>query len=469
MNDLNSLDRVDISIYLDAYEKSNPRAASVVENRVLGIVGNCMVLPVAPGYHLDPTFKESDKATLFDVYRPNTPVPPVRISVPTRGVFAEAVMGACNSCEPKDETRFWRWEEAPCPDEPPRIQDVSTESRATPEPNLTPTPFPTPIVRIQNAPDLPAPTSLAAAMRLIGTPNLFRDITGLDLNQQNAAQAFQSALDTAQFFGGRAADLAQQKFLNTDMDRTIKAISDAKQKGLIDNEAAQRLTSQALLGSVGDRQAEQTPPTANPAVQRFIDRASSSASSELNVSRPEGSVVVKSGDAGQRVERKVDPVVPFIPQPSALTCWAAAAGMMYSWRHGESAPLSDLVTRIGPTWQAMFESKEAIPDSQIPGLMEDLGLVAEAPASYLPRGIERLLETGPLWVVADEDLADNNMTHAEVVTGIVGDGTSQGTKVLVNDPSGSKPRTVVFQDFQNRLEAPDVVNSGLGIYHFPRK
>jgi hypothetical protein len=519
MNDLSSLDRVDIPIRLDAYEKSNPRArdrdlasrlldhlnsnvehylqttwmltdpnrlyilldsvpapgangksvASVVENRVLGVVGNCLVLPVAPGYHLDPTFKESDKATLFDVYRPNTPLPPMRISVPTRGVFAEAVMGACNSCEPKDEMRFWRWDEAPCPDEPPRIQDVSTETRATAEPSLTPTAFPTAIVRIQNAPDLPAPASLAAAMRLIGTPNLFRDITGLDLNQQNAAQAFQSALDTAQFFGGRAADLAQQRFLNTDMDRTIKAISDAKQKGLIDDAAAQRLTSQALLGSVGDRQAEQSRPTSNPAVQRFIDRASSSTSSELNVSRPEGSVTVKSGDTDQRVDRQVKPDVPFIPQTSALTCWAAAAGMMYGWRHGELAPLSDLIARIGPTWQAMFEGKESIPNSQVPALMEDLGLVAEAPASYLPRGIERLLETGPLWVVADEDLTDNDMTHAEVVTGIVGDGTVEGTKVLINDPSGSKPRSVGFQDFQSRLEAPDVVKSGLGIYHFPRR
>ncbi|KUI41651.1 hypothetical protein AU197_25770 [Mycobacterium sp. IS-1590] len=516
-NDLSSVDRVDIAISLDSFEKSNPRArdrdlaeklldhlnsnvehylqatwmlmdrnkrhilldgvpapgangksvASVCENRVLGIVGNCLVLPVAPGYHLDPTYAESDRATLFDAYRPTTPIPPVRVSVPTRGVFAEAVMGACNSCETPDETRFWRWEEAPCPDDPPRIQDVSTESRASAEPTLTPSPFASPLVRIQNAPDLPAPASLAAAMNLIGTPNLFKDITGLDLNQQNAAAAFQTALDTAQFFGGRAADLAQQKFLNGDMDRTLKAIADAKKKGLLDEEGAQELTQQALLGSAGDRQSEQGRPTSSSAVQRFLDRATSSASGEVNVSRPEGSVSVKSGDNSGRVDFKVEPVVPFIRQPDLLTCWAAAAAMMYAWRHGEIASIDEILGRLNVRWSEMFKDKQAIPNSQLPDLMQDLGLVADGPAKYVPRGIERLLKTGPLWVVADEDMTTNGMTHAQVVTGIVGDGTPEKTMVLANDPSLEKPREVVFSEFRSRIEASDVAATGFGIYHFP--
>jgi hypothetical protein len=516
-NDLSSIDRVDVSVSLDSFEKSNPRArdrdlaeqlldhlnsnvehylqatwmlmdrnkryilldsvpapgangksvASVCENRVLGIVGNCLVLPVAPGYHLDPTFKDSDRATLFDAYRPTTPIPPIRVSVPTRGVFAEAVMGACNSCETPDETRFWRWEEAPCPDDPPRIQDVSTESRAAGEPTLTSTPFASPLVRIQNAPDLPAPTSLAAAMELIGTPNLFKDITGLDLNQQNAAAAFTSALDTAQFFGGRAADLAQQKFLNKDMDRTLQAIADAKKKGLIDDKGAEELAQQVLLGSVGDRQSEQGRPTSSAAVQRFLDRTASSASGQVNVNRPEGSVSVKSGDDSGRVDFKVEPVVPFIRQPDLLTCWAAAAAMMYAWRHGEMASIEEILERLSVRWSEMFKGKQPIPNSQLPDLMQDLGLVAEGPASYLPRGIERLLKTGPLWVVTDEDMTTNGMTHAQIVTGISGDGTPENTRVLSNDPSHDKPREEVFREFQARLEATDVLNTGFGIYHFP--
>jgi hypothetical protein len=82
--------------------------ASVVENRLLGFAGNSLVMPVARGFHLDPTYSapEDRGVSLLEHYAPAIPVPAARISVPTRGVFAEAVMGSCNSCEEKDETRF---------------------------------------------------------------------------------------------------------------------------------------------------------------------------------------------------------------------------------------------------------------------------------------------------------------------------------------------------------------------------
>ena len=59
------------------------------------------------------------------MYAPLTPIPPQRITVPIRSVFAEAVVGACNSCEVKDESRFWRWEESPGPDQPLPIESAS--------------------------------------------------------------------------------------------------------------------------------------------------------------------------------------------------------------------------------------------------------------------------------------------------------------------------------------------------------
>src|SRR5262249_7215276 len=186
----------------------------------------------------------------------------------------------------------------------------------------------------------------AAALKLIGTPNLFKDLTGLDLNQQNAAKAFQSALQTAQFFGGKAADLAQQQFLNKDMDRTLKSIGDAKKKGLLTDDQAQKLTESALRGSVGDRRPAESRPTSSPAVQRFLDKAATSKSSEVSVSRPEGSVSVKSGDrAGGQLNRNVEPAVPFIPQPNPLTCWAAAAAMMYCWKRRSNFTIADVMTR----------------------------------------------------------------------------------------------------------------------------
>src|SRR5690606_14606513 len=131
--------------------------ASVVENRLLGIVGNAMVLPVARGFHLDPTYRADEQGgtNLLDLYAPTIPTPPMRISVPTRGVFAEAVLGSCNSCEKKDDTRFWRWEESPIPDDPAAILPIDTTSRRAEPPEVTPTPLPAPIVNVQNAPPAP--------------------------------------------------------------------------------------------------------------------------------------------------------------------------------------------------------------------------------------------------------------------------------------------------------------------------
>ena len=77
---------------------------------------------------------------------------PMRISLPTKGVYAESVMGKCNSCEEKDESRFWRWEESPIPDSPnTQILPLDTGTRRADPGNLQAKDFPQPIVNVQNA------------------------------------------------------------------------------------------------------------------------------------------------------------------------------------------------------------------------------------------------------------------------------------------------------------------------------
>ena len=244
---------------LDGYiaPNSNGRSvASVVENRLIGFVGNSMVLPVGPGIHLDPSYTQDPEhpVDLLNRYAPLTPIPPMRISIPTRGVFAEAVLGECNSCEPMEETRFWRWDQAPTGDEPTPIQSPSSESRATPDPNLTAKDFPTPMIQIQNAPAEPDPTGLAAALKVIGTPNLFANITGLDQTQKNSLAAMQSALDAAKHFGDQAAALVQQQGMQKGgIDKSLQSINQAKKQNLIDDKQANDLSVSALKGLVGDK------------------------------------------------------------------------------------------------------------------------------------------------------------------------------------------------------------------------
>ncbi|MCH9659751.1 MAG: hypothetical protein K0U54_02445, partial [Bacteroidetes bacterium] len=234
------LDGIQVTDYSNAekYPAGVVRSvASVVENRVIGIVGNTIVMPVAPGFRLDPNTRGKD-VDLLSLYQPLTPVEPINVSIPTKGVFAEAVMGKCNSCEIKEEDRFWRWEESPIPDNPTAIGTVSTDSRRSEPLDTTPSNFPNPIVNIQNAPDAPDPTGLAAAQALLGTSS-FKDITGLEQNQKNAIEALKSSLSTAQAFGTKAGDMAA-------LGAQLDAIKSAKENGMLDEDKAKKMTEDAL-------------------------------------------------------------------------------------------------------------------------------------------------------------------------------------------------------------------------------
>lgn len=262
---------------LDGYfaPGSNKRSvASVVENRIIGIVGNSVVLPVARGNHLDPRFvanSDGNRVELKDIYKLASPVPDARVSLPTRGVFAEAVMGACNACEEKDDSKFWRWEESPI-DEPPSIDPLSTSTRRAEPGSVTPSPFPTPMVSIQNAPAAPDPAGVRTALDALGKQS-FADITGLAGTQANAAAAYGKAMDTALQFGKEASTLAQQAaMLKGGIDRTMGAIDKAEAAGKVDAGDAKQLRLSALKKMIGgDTEAGMTASSATERMKLIQD------------------------------------------------------------------------------------------------------------------------------------------------------------------------------------------------------
>jgi hypothetical protein len=270
---------------------SNGRsAASVVENRLIAVVGNCLVMPAAPGNELDPLLASSEnRLKLINVYAADNP-PPIRVSVPTRGVYAEAVMGECNSCEVKDDTRFWRWEESPNPDQPAPIQPLSTDSRTTTPPDVKPTPLPAPIVAIQNTPELPDPLGLQSALQILGKSDIFRDVTGLSQTQQSAMAAFKGALDVSQALGQTAAGLAKQQATAKNADRTLSQIQQAEQQGLLSHDQAQQLAYSTLQQLVGQKPAEEHSPISDPVVQKAVDAATQSTAGTVSIQTPSESV-----------------------------------------------------------------------------------------------------------------------------------------------------------------------------------
>lgn len=231
---------------LDGYlapHSGGKSVASVVENKVMGIVGNNLVLKVIPGERLDPVFKNVEN--LLEYYQPTTQPDPYRISVPTKGVYAESVMGQCNSCEEIDETRHWRFGDEPCGSSPTAIQPISMASRRSDPGDLQAKDFPANIINMQNAPTAPDPTGLAAAYGLLGKGDSFRDMTGLAGTQANALGALQTTSKSVTDLASISKDFANLAVMANQKEDGAKQIEQIKKLNkegyLSDNEAKDKI------------------------------------------------------------------------------------------------------------------------------------------------------------------------------------------------------------------------------------
>ncbi|MFJ2549922.1 hypothetical protein ACIOVF_26130 [Pseudomonas sp. NPDC087612] len=209
---------------------SGRSVASVVENRLVAIIGNCLVMPVAPGIRLDyfddnisedSADRDIDEDWLLAHYRPAIPMPSTRIAVPTRGVFAESVMGSCNGCEKIDNSRNWQYWQHPLPDEPTAIEPVSLDSRDKDPVVAGAQPMPAAIINqvATSVPPAPDPTGLGAAIAAVTNGAAFRDATGLAGTQQNSREALSQSYATTQKFGELGAELSKKQ-----IDASIEAM-----------------------------------------------------------------------------------------------------------------------------------------------------------------------------------------------------------------------------------------------------
>ena len=135
---------------------------------------------------------------------PGTEQPPATIvSLPTRGVLAEAQLGSCNACEKRDVTRFWKWEESPC-EQAPAIEGITPGFRGQPS-SVEQGQLPNAVVQITQPPAAPDPVGLAAALNLLGKGDAFRNMSGLPELQQLLSGLASGAVDLV-----KAKQLAQQ-------------------------------------------------------------------------------------------------------------------------------------------------------------------------------------------------------------------------------------------------------------------
>lgn len=106
-------------------------------------------------------------------------------------------------------------------------------------------------------------------------------------------------------------------------------------------------------------------------------------------------------------------------QPTNMTCWSAAATM-----------LTGRMQSIGPGGAQTGPSGGLRPSySNVQTFADAHGLRMNAPQSYSVQGLAGLMRKGPLWVAGWVPSG-----HAVVYGGIHGDGTVDGTLIVIYDP-----------------------------------
>jgi len=224
-----------------------------VANQVFGFYGNSMIMPfnipaeVATRLTLDAGRGQQRPFTTSEVQNALTQFhrvgfsPPVsNITLPTRGVLAEAVLGSCPSAEKIDLTRFWNWQDSPLPQAADiagtTLNKGSTLIGATAPSTLSGLPS---IVQNVNAPPADANAALQALIAARDTKDL-PNITGMD--QLAALQG--KTLDTAE--KARADALAKAQTLATEglnkAGEIMKARADAQRA---EQQAQQQQQTQA--------------------------------------------------------------------------------------------------------------------------------------------------------------------------------------------------------------------------------
>jgi hypothetical protein len=282
-------------------EPINQRSlASVVENRLVAVVGNSLVFPMVPGAVSAGEVKEQPPSPqqLLEQFEDRS-LAPTRVSLPTRGVFAEAMLGECNSCEAIDDSRLWKWSEAPI-DEPTPIQPVSTESRATPTPDLKPSGFPASLINIQSPPQFPDPTGLTAALELLGRLGAFRDVTFGEQTAKNAIEAFKTASEGAQALAADAAELAKAEAMRRGgFDKTLDAAKKATKDGLVQEDDAKKVVGDALNSMVPKLSSDQNESLLSEPPVQSAAASVAEQGGELDVQRQNERVSVKTPGGGQ--------------------------------------------------------------------------------------------------------------------------------------------------------------------------
>ena len=295
------MDRDRLLMMLDGFyvpNSNNVSIATVVDREPVGIVGNCLVYRVGAASFIGIGNIKEPK-DLYNLYVEKQPVrDPVLVSLPTDGLYAQTIMDECLALEEHFGSLDWALN-----DKDPELGFIDPSllgsRRADQTTATTPTPFPSTIINLQNAPDAPAPSGFEGVLNAVTNPNAFRDMAGLAATQANALAALNTAAGLANNFGNQAAALELAKMAKSQeatrtADQKLATIQRSKEKGL-SNEQEAAAQAKEVLSAMNPDTPKGVAPHENAAINSAIETAKTVTGSIIEAATGEGAVRVTLG------------------------------------------------------------------------------------------------------------------------------------------------------------------------------
>ncbi len=352
------------------------------------------------------------------------------ISFPTKGIFAEGKLGHCNISEEIDNTRFWKWEEHPIPINAPDINPVTAVTPQNTQQNVQPTSFPSSTVNIVSPSPAPDPQGLAEALKLIATPNIFRDMSG----RQETADLIKKLGDGSIDFNDA---VKKAKEIEAKYGKNSKTNDSSESSALMQIQGI----SDSIKSLNGYGSGSKLKENADKALDAFGGLA------ELVKQQKEQELAASF----RNILAEVKKTVPRIKQGNENACWATAATIMVSWEKGKVLSVPEVLTVAGDSFLQKFTKGEGLKSSEKEAFLTVLDMIGEAPASYpLQQYIDWVKTYGPLWVTTDSSKADGAFSpHARILIRIEGTGTPDGnsTNFIFNDPATGTEVSESFTTF----------------------
>jgi hypothetical protein len=131
--------------------------------------------------------------------------------------------------------------------------------------------------------------------------------------------------------------------------------------------------------------------------------------------------------------------------------------MLVSYKDGRPVSVEDAVRRAGSRFEQLLRGDAALAKTDMADYLSALGLLSEPVAALRVERLRQMLQRfGAIWLTPD--YAPDFSLDARIVTGIHGDGTPSGTKLIMLDPGAGAESSVAFDRLSDVFERKNLSN-----------